>query len=102
MEVRGGAEAGLGALVESGRAPDADVPEPTSVTQKDNPRLAELRAMISARLRGVCSAMPQPEFDALVARAAEIEYKYEVGDPGRSPFHLPLAQQNLTGDKSES
>jgi hypothetical protein len=72
------------------------------MTQKDNPRLAELRAMISNRLRTVCSAMPKPEFDDLVARAAEIEYKYEVGNPVRSPSHLPKAQRHLSEDDCES
>jgi hypothetical protein len=40
-------------------------------------RLAELRAAIGERLRGVCSAMPRDEFEALVARMAEVEHKYE-------------------------
>jgi hypothetical protein len=46
------------------------------MTQKDA-RLAELRTAIGERLRGVCSAMPPDAFDALVARMAEVEYKYE-------------------------
>lgn len=72
------------------------------MTQKDNPRLAELRAMIAKRLRAVYSAMPPPEFEDLVNRPAEIEYKYEVGDPSRSPSHLPKGQQHLTCDEPES
>jgi hypothetical protein len=40
-------------------------------------RLLTLRADISRRLRKVCEAMPQGEFDQLVARIAQLEYKYE-------------------------
>jgi hypothetical protein len=40
-------------------------------------RLAMLRADISQRLRKVCEAMPQHEFDQLVERIAQLEYKYE-------------------------
>jgi hypothetical protein len=45
--------------------------------QSDPERLAELRTDIGKRLRNVCAAMPQDEFDRLVERIAEIEYKYE-------------------------
>jgi hypothetical protein len=40
-------------------------------------RLVELRTSIARRLRAVCSAMPPHDFDGLVQRIAEIEYKYE-------------------------
>jgi hypothetical protein len=62
------------------------------MTQKDSPRLAELRAAISERLRKVCGAMPQHEFDALVARMAEVEYRYEYdvqNDRVRAEWGLP-------------
>jgi hypothetical protein len=40
-------------------------------------RLVELRTSIAQRLRTVCGSMPQDEFDRLVQRIAQIEYKYE-------------------------
>jgi hypothetical protein len=45
--------------------------------QSDPERLAELREDVARRLRNVCAAMPQDEFDHLVARIADIEYRYE-------------------------
>jgi len=62
------------------------------MTQQDSPRLAELRAAIAERLRNVCSAMPQDEFDALVARMAEVERKYEAASNSnrvRAEWGLP-------------
>lgn len=62
------------------------------MTQKDSPRLAELRVEIAERLRKVCIAMPDEEFDALVARMAEVEYKYEANansDRVRAEWGLP-------------
>lgn len=38
---------------------------------------------IAGRLRPVMPAMPQVEFDALVARMAEIEFRYARLDPQR-------------------
>jgi hypothetical protein len=71
------------------------------MTQKDSPRLAELRAAIAERLRNVCSAMPQDEFDTLVARMAEVEYKYAayaVNDRLRAEWGLPaLGDRNASG-----
>jgi hypothetical protein len=43
----------------------------------DSVRLAALRTDIAQRLRKVCEAMPQNEFDQLVDRIAQLEYKYE-------------------------
>jgi hypothetical protein len=43
----------------------------------DPERLAELRTDIAKRLRNVCAALPPDAFDRLVARIAEIEFKYE-------------------------
>ena len=40
-------------------------------------RLVEIRTSIARRLRAVCGAMPPREFDGLVQRIAEIEYRYE-------------------------
>jgi hypothetical protein len=43
----------------------------------DSERLETLRVDIALRLRKVCVAMPQDEFDRLVERIAQLEYKYE-------------------------
>ena len=43
----------------------------------ESDRLLTLRADISRRLRKVCEALPQGEFDQLVERIAQLEYKYE-------------------------
>jgi hypothetical protein len=43
----------------------------------DATRLETLRIDIARRLRNICEAMPQQEFDALVERIAQLEYKYE-------------------------
>jgi hypothetical protein len=43
----------------------------------DTNRLEALRVDIALRLRRVCEAMPEQEFDALVDRIAQLEYKYE-------------------------
>ena len=62
------------------------------MTQKDSPRLAELRVEIAERLRKVCVAMPDEEFAALVARMAEVEYKDEArasSDSVRARWGLP-------------
>jgi hypothetical protein len=59
------------------------------VSQPDSPRLAELRRGIAKRLRRICGPMPDAEFDDMVARIAEIEYKYEKGDRFRNPTSLP-------------
>ena len=39
--------------------------------------LSEMLAAIRVRLRPICAAMPQAEFDELTQRIAEIEYKYD-------------------------
>jgi hypothetical protein len=71
------------------------------MTQKDSPRLAELRAAISERLRNICGTMPEEEFNALVARMAEVEHKYEeyaVNDRLRAEWGLPpLKGQDAPG-----
>lgn len=41
-------------------------------------RLAELQAEIASRLRPLCAAMPQAEFDALMRQMAERQLKYEL------------------------
>jgi hypothetical protein len=56
-------------------------------------RLTELRVDIARRLRNVCAAMPEDEFDTLIQRIAQTEYKYEQrdavskGGPRRRPRH---------------
>jgi hypothetical protein len=45
--------------------------------QTDPDRLLQLRANIADRLRRICAAMPEDDFERLVRRIAEIEYKYE-------------------------
>jgi hypothetical protein len=47
------------------------------VAQGSAKRLEALRTDIAVRLRSICAAMPQSEFDELVERIASIEYKYE-------------------------
>lgn len=43
----------------------------------DSARLATLRSDVATRLRKICEAMPQNEFDQLVDRIAQLAYKYE-------------------------
>ena len=43
-------------------------------------RLAALEADIARRLRPVCAATPQAEFDALVRLMAERQLKYQLRD----------------------
>ena len=40
-------------------------------------RLVELKEDIAQRIRPVVRDLPEAEFDALVARMAELQYKYE-------------------------
>jgi hypothetical protein len=46
-------------------------------------RLQGLIEDITRRLRPVCGAMPEAEFQALVERMARTQYKYEMRAPER-------------------
>jgi hypothetical protein len=49
-------------------------------TERGEPRPARVRQLIAditRRLGPVCQHMPTDEFDAMVRRMAEVEYKYE-------------------------
>lgn len=52
-------------------------------------RLERTKARIAARLRPVCVAMPEEEFDKLVQQIATIEIKYALR---RSDDLFPAAQ----------
>ena len=54
---------------------DAGPPSPSR-----DERLAVLQGDIAHRLRSLCAAMPQAEFDALVRQMAERQLKYELHD----------------------
>ena len=43
-------------------------------------RLAALQADIARRLRPLCSAMPEADFDAMVRLMAERQLKYQLRD----------------------
>jgi hypothetical protein len=47
-------------------------------------RLQGLIEDITRRLRPVCGAMPEAEFQALVERMARTQYKYEMRAPERA------------------
>jgi hypothetical protein len=51
----------------------ASLPAPTR-----DERLAALRADLARRLRPLCSAMPDVEFDALMRQMAERQLRYEL------------------------
>jgi hypothetical protein len=46
--------------------------------RRENTRLQVLRAEFRARLRAVCLAMPEDEFEAMVRKAAEATYRWET------------------------
>jgi hypothetical protein len=44
--------------------------------EREQERLAEMRAALSARLRGVCDGMDPSEFDALVTQIAKFKIRW--------------------------
>jgi hypothetical protein len=55
------------------------VSEPGDLAALDAIRLGKVRRNIARRLRRICAAMLPAEFDAMVARMAEIQDRYEQG-----------------------
>jgi len=51
--------------------------QPTPLRERER-ALAAIRQDVAQRLRSVCAAWPEDETAQLVARIAEIKYKYEV------------------------
>jgi hypothetical protein len=59
----------------SDRSPYDPVSSPAPTRDE---RLAALRSDLARRLRPLCSAMPDDEFDALVRQMAERQLRYEL------------------------
>ena len=45
-------------------------------THRNDLTPSELHAALAARVRPVCATLPEPEFDALIARMVEVELRW--------------------------
>ncbi|MDB4883304.1 MAG: hypothetical protein JWL95_2070 [Gemmatimonadetes bacterium] len=54
----------------------------------DAKRLEAIRAELEARLRASCTDMEPVEFVAMIARMADIQFRFEVRSSGGHP-HVP-------------